>query len=72
MSLKPAGKMYVDLVYNKWWTQEKGQTDENGKYSLRAFYGYYDITVKKGGATVTLQKKFLSKNKDNKIVVTFN
>ena len=39
------GKVWQDLFYNKWWTRESLTTDENGKISLRGFYGDYDVTV---------------------------
>ncbi len=37
--------VWQDLFYNKWWTRESLKTDENGKVSLRVFYGDYDVTV---------------------------
>ena len=40
-----SGEIYHDLVYNKWWTRETLTSDENGKISLRGFYGDYDVTV---------------------------
>jgi len=67
--LKPCGEVYQDLVYNKWWTRESGKTDKKGKYSLRGFYGEYDITVSKDGITKTVGAAFLKGN-DNTIVIT--
>lgn len=59
-SLKPSGKVYEDLVYNKWWTRTGGKTDSIGKYSCRGFYGDYKITVSINGVqtekTVSLGK----------------
>ncbi len=53
-NLKPAGKVYCDLVYNKWWTKDaKAHTDESGKATIRGFYGDYDVTVTANGKTVT-------------------
>ena len=52
-NLKPSGEQYLDLVYNQWWTQESGTTAADGKYSTRAYYGTYDITVTVNGKTVT-------------------
>lgn len=69
--IKPGGEQYIDLVYNKWWTEESGKTGNDGIYKTRGFYGDYDITVKKGGATVKTTAKVSKNNKDNTIVVTF-
>jgi len=44
-NLRGAGKVYQDLVYNKWWTREEGKTNSRGRYNLSAYYGDYDITV---------------------------
>ena len=44
-NLKMGGKVWQDLIYNKWWTRETLTSDENGKISLRGFYGDYDVTV---------------------------
>lgn len=41
----PAAIAYKDLIYNKWWTKDKGKTDEQGEYKIPAFYGKYKITV---------------------------
>ena len=53
--LKPAGQQYIDLVYNKWWTQDaKATTDSFGKATIRGFYGDYDVTVTVSGVTKTV------------------
>ena len=53
-NLKPAGKVYQDLVYNKWWTKDaKAKTDSEGKAVIRGFYGDYDVTVNANGKTYT-------------------
>ena len=53
-NIKPAGKVYQDLVYNKWWTKDaKTTTDANGKATVRGFYGDYDVTVNANGKTYT-------------------
>ena len=51
---KKAADQFEDLVYNKWWTRESGKTDANGEYTLRGFYGDYDITVTVNGQTKTV------------------
>ena len=58
-NLKPAGKIYQDLVYNKWWTKDaKATTDANGKATVRGFYGDYDVTVEANGKTLTQMVAF--------------
>jgi len=53
--LKPAGEIYCDLVYNKWWTRDaKATTDETGKATVKGFYGDYDVTVKAGDKVKTV------------------
>jgi GH35 family endo-1,4-beta-xylanase len=46
-SAKPAGEAWLDLVFNKWWTKEKGVTDTQGTFETRGFLGEYQITVRK-------------------------
>lgn len=48
-TLKPSGRVYEDLVYNKWWTQTGGKTDAAGRYSCCGYYGTYKITVNANG-----------------------
>ena len=71
MSLKPSGVVFQDLVYNKWWTREKGKTDADGKYSLRAYYGDYDIKVTHNGVTKIVSVP-LYKGNDNKVEITIS
>lgn len=47
-TIRPNGQAYRDLVYGKWWTNENGTTDSQGQYSLRGFYGDYEIDASKG------------------------
>ena len=49
-TLKPAGQAYLDLVCNRWWTDEAGKTDSNGEFRTRGFHGTYEIVVESGGA----------------------
>jgi len=44
-SEKPALTAYQDLVFNDWWTDTEGNSDESGEYLVRAFKGEYEITV---------------------------
>ena len=69
MTLKPSGLAFEDLVYNKWWTREKGKTNADGKFNLRAYYGDYDITVTHNGVTKVVSVP-LYKGYDNKVEIT--
>ncbi|HEX9832108.1 MAG TPA: endo-1,4-beta-xylanase, partial [Mycobacterium sp.] len=48
-SEKPALTAYQDLVFNDWWTDTEGNSDESGEYLIRAFKGEYEITVVHNG-----------------------
>ena len=58
-NIREAGKVYRDLVYNKWWTRnEASLTDESGKASINGFYGDYDVTVNVNGQSKTVSCAF--------------
>ena len=52
-SLKPSGEQFIDLVYNKWWTEEESMTDTEGQVFSSGFLGDYEIKITKEGATST-------------------
>lgn len=56
-TLRPSGQAWVDLVSKTWWTNADGRTDADGAYSVRGFYGDYDITVASGGNMQTARVK---------------
>jgi endo-1,4-beta-xylanase len=60
-SLKPNGKVWLDLVRHQWWTDVRLTTDANGRCKARGFLGDYEITVEAGGKTRTVPFT-LSKN----------
>ncbi|MBE7047267.1 MAG: hypothetical protein E7396_07610 [Ruminococcaceae bacterium] len=69
-NLKKGGKVYQDLVYNKWWTKDaKATTDAEGKASVRGYYGDYDVTVEVNGKTATKTVAF-HKGYDNELEIT--
>lgn len=53
-SMRPAGKVWFDLVTKAWWTDETLATAANGTTRTRGFLGDYTITVTHGGKTKTL------------------
>ncbi len=71
-NLTPAGKVYVDLVYNKWWTRDaKANTDSNGKAIINGYYGDYDITVNANGKVRTYMAAF-HKGYDNVLEINID
>ena len=51
---KPNYFAYTDLVFNQWWTEEEGLSDENGEFFVCGFLGNYEITAFKDGLISTL------------------
>ncbi len=48
-NLKPAGKPFIDLVFNQWWTPATTlKVDSEGKVALRGFKGVYKVTIQTG------------------------
>ena len=69
-NIKPGGVIWQDLIYNKWWTRESLKSDENGKVSLRGFYGDYDVTVTTAdGKTKTVSIPLHKGEESNFIIV---
>ncbi len=54
-TMKPAGKVYEELVLRDWWTNAEGTTDASGTYKTRGFLGDYEVTVKGAGKKVILE-----------------
>lgn len=52
-TLKPAGEMFINLVYDEWWTENSGNTDASGEFNLRGFKGKYQITIDTGNGVMT-------------------
>jgi GH35 family endo-1,4-beta-xylanase len=46
MSPKPAYEQLHDLIKRRWWTQVEGETDAQGEFSFRAFYGRHRLTAR--------------------------
>jgi hypothetical protein len=67
-TLKESGKQYIDLVYNKWWTQESGSSNTDGVFKFDGYFGDYDISITVNGKTQSVQAKFY-KDSSNTITV---
>ncbi len=51
-SLKPSGKVWMDLVFKRWWTEVRGKCTPEGSFETRAFLGNYDIEARQNGRSV--------------------
>lgn len=67
---KPVGLMHKKMVYDTWWTNEKGSTDASGAYKVRGFNGEYMVSVTVDGKTV--KKKAVLSSDGTKLVVELN
>lgn len=56
-SIKPAGKMWKELIFETWWTEEQRTTDASGSCEVSAFLGDYGIVVKHAGRTETTKAR---------------
>ncbi len=56
-TLKPNGKAYLDLVFKRWWTDADLTTGGDGRCTVRAFYGDYEIRVA-GGQVAPVTRRF--------------
>ena len=44
-SIRPHGQVYLDLVFDEWWTDETGEADGDGRYATRGFRGEYQVAA---------------------------
>lgn len=68
-TLKPSGQVYEDLVLKKWWTNVRGETDNNGVYTTRGYLGEYEIAVRHGNRTKTVPLKLTREGATVKLVL---
>jgi GH35 family endo-1,4-beta-xylanase len=52
-SLRPAGRVWQELVKKRWWTEADGITGADGTFRVRGFAGDYEITVANSWKTTT-------------------
>lgn len=67
-SKKPAYDVYTDLVFDEWWTDETGRTGRDGRYTTRAVLGKYEITVRQGDSSKTIQTKLTDPSGETVVV----
>jgi GH35 family endo-1,4-beta-xylanase len=54
-SIKPAGKVWQELVLKQWRTNVEGVAGTEGEYRVRAFLGDYEVVVRQGERTKTVR-----------------
>ncbi|NVK54361.1 MAG: endo-1,4-beta-xylanase [Alteromonadaceae bacterium] len=65
---KPNAVVWKDLIFNQWHSEFNGQTDANGQFSERGFYGEYTASFTHEGSEHTLNF-VLEQSGDNQIVL---
>jgi hypothetical protein len=68
-SLRPQGKAYIDLVFNKWWSNLSGKTNHEGIFEGHGFYGDYGITAEKNGHKIFMDYSFSRDSESLKIIM---
>ncbi|MDF3129331.1 endo-1,4-beta-xylanase [Kiritimatiellaeota bacterium B1221] len=48
-SLKPAGRAWLKRIYQDWWTEVDGKTDDQGQFQTQGFKGEYVVEVRHAG-----------------------
>lgn len=56
-SIKPAGEMWIDLVFDQWWSDEDSKTGDDGQCVTRGFLGDYEVTAIVNGKRQTVKIK---------------
>ncbi len=69
MNLTPTGEQLRYLIFDKWWTNEIGKTDENGKLTKRGFFGDYELVVTADGVRQTQNIQVVSDSENEFTVV---
>ncbi len=54
-TLKPSGEMFIQKVFNDWWTEEENISGADGRASFRPFKGKHKIIVSKDGMTTEVE-----------------
>lgn len=65
-TLKPSGEVFIQKVFNDWWTSEQLTSDTDGSADVRVFKGDHLVTVRVGEQEAVQQVSVL--NEDTLIV----
>jgi endo-1,4-beta-xylanase len=66
-SIKPAGQVWLDLVYGEWWSDENGTTGPQGSFITKVFHGEHEILIKYKRETI---KKIVDVTEDMNMVIS--
>ncbi|HEY9249297.1 MAG TPA: endo-1,4-beta-xylanase, partial [Rariglobus sp.] len=69
-SLKPAGKVWMEHVFNRWWSDADGTTGVQGGFTTRAFLGDYVVQVVHGGKVETVEARLPKEGLALKVALT--
>ena len=61
-SIKPSGEVFIEKVFQDWWSDEISNSDNEGLSTIRAFKGKHLITVTKDGNSVSTEIELTSDN----------
>ncbi|MBI4056745.1 MAG: endo-1,4-beta-xylanase [Elusimicrobia bacterium] len=67
-TLRPCGKTWIDLVFNRWWTDERGATNEEGRFVTRGFLGNYELEITYQGETKRIFTSLPKEGREIKVV----
>lgn len=68
-SIKPTGRVWMDLVMDRWWTRASGATSVDGVFATRGFLGDYLVRVTHDGDTVEQAIKLTKPGTDVTVVL---
>jgi len=56
-TITPVGKIYRDLILDRWWTDILARSDDAGEFQSRVFQGDYIVSVRKGQLSAAARLK---------------
>ncbi|AEN72949.1 Endo-1,4-beta-xylanase [Rhodothermus marinus SG0.5JP17-172] len=68
-TLKPSGKVFLDLVFNRWWTDTTGVTGPDGSWTVRGFLGDYEVTVRHEDLRADREMSLRSRSDTSRVTV---
>lgn len=68
-SLRPHGRVYLDLIHRVWHTEQAGRTTPAGEFVFRGFRGDYEVVVRRGSASITVEIPFADATASNEVVL---
>ncbi len=66
---KPAAAVFFDKVFDEWWTEEEGNTNQDGLANFRPFKGEFEILIEAEGETLV---DTISINQDLQLTYTLD